>query len=144
MPIRHGADERTMRLAGWARGCREGDGVKLTAHDKAQLKPTNYDNMTWDQVSEATGIKTATLLKRASTHNLSKTGAAMLGKPNVKDGTWRTGSKHPRAKVPTETVEALRVEYEAGGIGYLKLGKKYGVDWRTVCDIVKYRTRVDS
>lgn len=53
----------------------------------------------------------------------------------------RCGASHPRAKLTTEQVSAMRAEYEAGVGGYEYLAAKYGCGVSTARDIVKYRTR---
>lgn len=52
----------------------------------------------------------------------------------------RSGT-HAKLRYPGDVVEAIRAEYEAGGIGYGRLAAKYGMSKGNVIFIVKRQTR---
>lgn len=53
----------------------------------------------------------------------------------------RIGEDHQRAKISDETVGRLRELHEAQGLGSRRLAKMFGLNRRTVQDILRYRTR---
>ena len=53
----------------------------------------------------------------------------------------RMGEHHHKAKLSNALVERLRQAYDDGEGGYRTLGKKFNLPWRTVCDIVTYKSR---
>lgn len=53
----------------------------------------------------------------------------------------RVGAWHHKAKMPTETIEAMRAEYIPYVNGLTKLARKYHCPRSTVRDICSYATR---
>ena len=51
---------------------------------------------------------------------------------------------HHRAKLPFETVQAIRRMHATGTIGYVLLAKAHKTGVSTIRDIVTYRTRVSK
>lgn len=49
------------------------------------------------------------------------------------------GERNAQAKLTGEQVQEIRSLYQAGGAGYKSLGKRFGVSWGTVRDIIKRR-----
>lgn len=53
-------------------------------------------------------------------------------------GNQATGENHGSAVLTRPIVDAIRREYQPGVVGYMRLGKKYGVNPGTVRHIVKF------
>ncbi|WP_343684018.1 hypothetical protein [Asticcacaulis sp.] len=54
----------------------------------------------------------------------------------------RMGEDHHKARISNELVEAIRFAYENDEGGYRTLARRFNLHWRTVCDIVTYRSRI--
>lgn len=52
-----------------------------------------------------------------------------------------SGEKHPKAKLTDAQVAKMRRMYKPRVVGYVTLAEEFGCSWRTVRDIVTYRTR---
>ena len=52
----------------------------------------------------------------------------------------RSGTAHYKARLTPELVRTLRAEHFAYVTGYATLGRRYGLPWATVRDVVTYRT----
>jgi hypothetical protein len=52
-----------------------------------------------------------------------------------------SGENHPKARLTDEQVAKMRRMYRPGIVGYMTLAEEFGCSWRTVRDIVQYRTR---
>jgi predicted DNA-binding protein (UPF0251 family) len=70
-------------------------------------------------------------------HNLAH--AKRLGRKP--DNYWK-GKRSPNAALSSETVEAIRAEYAAGGISLEGLGQRLGISKRTVGRIVARQSYV--
>lgn len=57
---------------------------------------------------------------------------------------WRRGEAHPRATLPDELVRFLRALRERHGWPYTRMAAYANAHWRTVADIVNYRTRMSA
>lgn len=59
---------------------------------------------------------------------------------NLKDAATKRrmhpGSRHGMSKLTEEKVLAMRAEYAAGGISQAALGRKYGINSGTTCEII--------
>jgi hypothetical protein len=52
-----------------------------------------------------------------------------------------SGENHPKARLTDEQVAKMRRMYKPRVVSYKTLAEEFGCSWRTVCDIVHYRTR---
>ncbi len=60
-------------------------------------------------------------------------------KPPGQHTSWGPG--HPKAKLSTEQIDAIRDAYERGEGGYRRLAQRFSLHWQTVRGICTYRRR---
>lgn len=69
------------------------------------------------------------------------TKSKLLGSTSLTPVDRRIGERHPFSKLTDAQVDAIVDRWEAGGIGYAKLAKEYGVSKSTIQGYISGRRR---